>query len=575
MGDEDANVQITDARFLPIVSAYAARIGLVEEIDRMLPCDMEVSPGRIVLAMILDALTGRTPLFRLGDFFADKDIVLLLGEAIPLAKFSDHTLGRVLERLARAGTNKILGAVAFRTMKSFHLEMSSVHHDTTSQKVYGDYLLYEWEGHLEPFVITNGFSKDHRPDLKQLVHSLLCVDHGIPIYSKLLDGNESDKTINRNLIPEMVKRMRDLEQKDFVYVADSALVTRENLRLMDDWENGFLFVTRLPMTYNECRLAIRHAVESDVWDEVGVISDEPATKNRKPATYRARETSVTLYGTQYRAVVVHSDAHDERRQKKVSKQIDSDRTFLASMKKELEKIDYACLADAQAAARRISPGLFHTVEARPEPRPSYERGRPKADGSRTLKNMRYGVHIEFNLNERLVDKARREAGCFVLITNTLVEGTGALPARELLTLYKDQNMVEQNFGFLKDPVFVNALFLKSPRRIEALGLILVLALMIWRLMERTMRLNLAITQQKITGWQKRQTSRPTSFMMTTKFIGVFVLTSHRGRRLAKPLSSIQIQWLALLELTPDIFTKQPGNGKNNKQHHRKITPNSS
>jgi hypothetical protein len=120
MGDEDANVQITDARFLPIVSAYAARIGLVEEIDRMLPCDMEVSPGRIVLAMILDALTGRTPLFRLGDFFADKDIELLLGEAIPLAKFSDHTLGRVLERLARAGTNKILGAVAFRTMKSFH-----------------------------------------------------------------------------------------------------------------------------------------------------------------------------------------------------------------------------------------------------------------------------------------------------------------------------------------------------------------------------------------------------------------------------------------------------------------------
>jgi len=575
MGDEDANVQITDARFLPIVSAYAARIGLVEEIDRMLPCDMEVSPGRIVLAMILDALTGRTPLFRLGDFFADKDVELLLGEAIPLAKFSDHTLGRVLERLARAGTNKILGAVAFRAMKSFHLETSSVHHDTTSQKVYGDYLLYEWDGHLEPFVITNGFSKDHRPDLKQLVHSLLCVDHGIPIYSKLLDGNESDKNINRNLIPEMVKRMRDLEQKDFIYVADSALVTRENLALIDDWDNGFLFVTRLPMTYNECRRAIRHAVESDDWDEVGVISDEPVTKNRKPATYRARETSVTLYGTQYRAVVVHSDAHDERRRKKVSKQIDSDRTLLMSMKKEQEKIDYACLADAQAAAQRIPPGLFHTVEARPEPRPSYQRGRPKADGSRTLRNMRYGVHIEFNLDEKLVDKARREAGCFVLITNTLAEGTGALPARELLTLYKDQNMVEQNFGFLKDPVFVNALFLKSPRRIEALGLILVLALMIWRLMERTMRLNLAASQQKITGWQKRQTSRPTSFMMTTKFIGVFVLTSHRGRRLAKPLSSIQIQWLALLELTPDIFTKPPGNGKNNKQRYRKITPNSS
>lgn len=84
----------------------------MEEIDRLLPCDMGVSFDRIVPAMIPDALTGRTPLFRLGDFFADKDVKLLLGEAILLAKFSDHTLGRVLERLARAGTNKILGAVA-------------------------------------------------------------------------------------------------------------------------------------------------------------------------------------------------------------------------------------------------------------------------------------------------------------------------------------------------------------------------------------------------------------------------------------------------------------------------------
>ena len=49
------------------------------------------------------------------------------------------------------------------------------------------------------------------------------MDYGIPIYSKVVDGNESDKTINQNLIPEMVKRMRDLGADDFVYVNDSAL----------------------------------------------------------------------------------------------------------------------------------------------------------------------------------------------------------------------------------------------------------------------------------------------------------------------------------------------------------------
>ncbi len=43
--------------------------------------------------------------------------------------------------------------------------------------LYGDYLLYDREDHDQPFVITAGFSKAHRPDLKQIVHSLLCVDH--------------------------------------------------------------------------------------------------------------------------------------------------------------------------------------------------------------------------------------------------------------------------------------------------------------------------------------------------------------------------------------------------------------
>jgi Domain of unknown function (DUF4277) len=200
MEDKGEHIQVSNTRFLPIVSPYAARIGLVEEINRLLDCQMGVSPGRVVLALILDPLSGRSALFRLEQFFADKDIEHLLGEDIPRSKLNDDTLGLVLDRLSDAGTNTVLGSVVMKVMKSFDLDLSHVHHDTTSRKVYGDYLLYEWECHDHPFVITHGFSKDHRPDLKQLVHSLLCVDHGIPIYSKLLDGNASDKNINRGTL---------------------------------------------------------------------------------------------------------------------------------------------------------------------------------------------------------------------------------------------------------------------------------------------------------------------------------------------------------------------------------------
>lgn len=555
MGGKDEAFEISNAGFLPIVSAYAARIGLVERIDHLLHCQMEVSPGRVVLALILDALTGRSPLFRLEQFFVDKDVEHLLGEAIPVSRFNDDTLGRVLDRLADVGTNTALGVVMLGVMKSFDLDMSHVHHDVTSHSVYGDYLLYEWEGHSHPFVITEGFSRDHRPDLKQLTHSLLCVDHGIPIASKLLDGNQSDKTINKNLIPEMVERMRSLGREDFIYVADSALITPDNLALIDDWDKGFLFVSRLPMTYHECRHAIDQAVDADLWEEIGTISDEPETKNRKPASYRSFETAVTLYGITYRALVVHSDAYDQRRQKKVDKEIARENQELTKLIKGLEAIDYACLPDAQAAAERISPATFHQMAVKIEPRAHYGKGRPKADGTRPLKEITYRVKVALTPDERATERLRQEAGCFVLLSNTLAQGTGSISARELLTIYKDQHMVERNFAFLKDPVFVNALFLKSPRRIEALGLVLILALLIWRLMERTMRLNLAATKSKVTGWEKRQTSRPTSLMLTTKFIGAFVLISSGTKRLAKALSDIQLHYLDLLELTPNALVK--------------------
>jgi transposase len=142
----------------------------------------------------------------------------------------------------------------------------------------------------------------------------------------------------------------------------------------------------------------------------------------------------------------------------------------------------------------------------------------------------------------------------VLITNEPEEAMGGLGSKELLRAYQDQHSVEQNFGFLKDPVIVNALFLKSPRRIEALGLILVLALMIWRLMERTMRVSLKESNSKVVGWNSRQTSRPTSFMMTTKFVSVIVIRTDERRFLAEPLEPIQEKYLQILGLSATVFT---------------------
>src|SRR5215831_19919163 len=95
---------------------------------------------------------------------------------------------------------------------------------------------------------------------------------------------------------------------------------------------------------------------------------------------------------------------------------------------------------------------------------------------------RYNLKTHINTHTARLARLEEEAGCFVLLTNVPTAGDMAHSARDILTVYKDQHGTEQNYGFLKDPVIVNSLFLKKPERIEALGLILLLALLLWRLM---------------------------------------------------------------------------------------------
>ena len=64
---------------------------------------------------------------------------------------------------------------------------------------------------------------------------------------------------------------------------------------------------------------------------------------------------------------------------------------------------------------------------------------------------------------------RRLAGCFVLLTNVPTTGDRALDAKGVLRTYKGQYGVESEFAFLKDPLVVNDLFIKTPSRIDALG----------------------------------------------------------------------------------------------------------
>ena len=81
---------------------------------------------------------------------------------------------------------------------------------------------------------------------------------------------------------------------------------------------------------------------------------------------------------------------------------------------------------------------------------------------------------------------------------------------DVLRADKEQHGIEQNFGFLKDSLVVNSLFLKKPERIEALGLVLLLALLLWWLMERSLRIHMETAGNTFHGRDRAQERPPTS-----------------------------------------------------------------
>jgi transposase len=288
-------IEVYPVHHLPIIKAYADQLGLVSLINHYVPTEMEVDAGTVVLALVLDTLSGRSPLYRLEEFFAQQDTALLLGKTVPPHALNDDTAGRVLDRLYDFGTMRLFTACAVRAATRFGLERRYVHFDTTSRSVWGEYQYAETQD--LPFQVTYGYSKDKRPDLKQFVLSTLCVDRAVPIWGKLDDGNASDKTLNTTLLSELARLLADygVQPGAYIYIADSALVTEDNLAALRDT----FFITRLPATYSECGRIIAETVAGNQWEEVGGLAQTQPTKHRPGTYYKVAEGSVTLWFMSY------------------------------------------------------------------------------------------------------------------------------------------------------------------------------------------------------------------------------------------------------------------------------------
>ncbi len=188
------------SRHLGIVAGICRQINLIRIIDEsiLMPTARKVSCGQAVQAMVLNALglTGRA-LYLMPEYMRNKPVDLLIGEGLVADDFNDDTLGRALDEVQQAGVTEMFARVASEAVRVFEVETEYAHLDTSSFSLHG---AYESEAAqrtvevMEAVEIRHGYSKEQRPDLKQVVVSLITSQaSALPLWLEVLDGNSSDK----------------------------------------------------------------------------------------------------------------------------------------------------------------------------------------------------------------------------------------------------------------------------------------------------------------------------------------------------------------------------------------------
>jgi len=129
----------------------------------------------------------------------------------------------------------LYSSVALTAIDIEKIDVKSIHWDTTSKSFQGAYnVLATPASEVKPIEITYGYSKDHRADLKQMKFGLGVTKDKIPLFADVLGGNTDDKTWNGDVIKTVKEWMSFVDPGQIIHVADSALVTKDNLLSIKD-----------------------------------------------------------------------------------------------------------------------------------------------------------------------------------------------------------------------------------------------------------------------------------------------------------------------------------------------------
>lgn len=248
----------------------------------------------------------------------------------------DDRIGRALDSLWNLGLTPLFTSIGMLAQQRFQISTKSLHLDSSSFSLEGSYEIEtsdELSESIEEVKIIYGYSKDHRPDLKQFMMDVICSQDGdVPLFVRVADGNESDRAV----FAQLIKQFKQEWNLESIYVADSALYSAENLQQL----GSLKWITRVPRSLKAAKI-----LAESLEDEAFEVSKVPG--------YRIASCCSDYGGVAQRWLIIESEKRRASDIEQLEKQLTKQLKVAQSDLKSLMQQDFACAADANKAAEQL------------------------------------------------------------------------------------------------------------------------------------------------------------------------------------------------------------------------------
>lgn len=432
-----------------------------------------------LLILLVNITCGRQPLYEIEQWANQIYPVLFRYKSFEKGVINDDRFGRSLHKLYLSDRASIMTDIVLSMVQLTNLDFSQIHNDSTTVKAYGKIPGRTRTG----LKLEKGHSKDHRPDLKQIVYSLtVSADGAVPVHYKAYAGNRTDDTTH---IETWNTLRKIIGNPSFLYVADSKVCTEKQLSHIVKHDGRV--VTIIPET----------------WKEVGDFKEELRRhkKNKKIILRRrvAKESETTEYfscfiGT-YRSVKgnynihwIYSSEKKKRDRKSREKSLKKAEYKLADLCGKLNmrnlKTKENILKKANEITKQLGVERFFYLkldETQQVHKKQIGIGRPSLKTKyETIKEKLYS--LSYIRNKKALKEEGNIDGVFPLLSTDL-----EITAKKTLLAYKYQPRLEKRFNQFKSVHNAAPLFFKRVERVEGIMFLFFIALMIQAIIEREVR----------------------------------------------------------------------------------------